>query len=263
MKSARKHELQTNELADAMGHFVERIKPHARFIGYGVAAVLVAVIVLVTLPALRGGSDPAGSEFNQALLTPDVQRLRDFVKDYPSAVQTPAARLLLAQRLMDQALRTGGGAAPDAKAKAAALVDEAKGLFEQVAQTPSLEALARVGLALVAAQQGDVGKARTALEEVPAKWPQSIAADAAKGHLTLLAAYKPVAFSNEPLEEPKKPEAAKAPEAAPAAPAKAPETAPAAAPKAPEVAPAAPAKAPETKTAPNVGEKKPATKPVG
>jgi outer membrane biosynthesis protein TonB len=110
--------------------------------------------------------------------------------------------------------------------------------------------MARAGLALVAIQEGDLDKGLAALKEVTEKWPGSLGAVKAKATLESLAGYKPIEFSNEPLEEPKPPEEKPAETKPPEA--KVPET-----PKPPEAKPAeAPKPAPPAKD-------KPAAEPKG
>jgi hypothetical protein len=225
MKSKHKHELQTNELADAIGRLVEWSKPRARLLSYGAAAVLALVIVLVVWPAIRGSAaarNPAGEAFTEALDSGQVQAVRDFLSDYPKAEQVTAARLLLADRLLAEVVRGPQGAPGEgSKARAAKFLAEAKDFYTQVAQqAPDCEPMARAGLALVAIQEGDLDKGLAALKEVTEKWPESLGAVKARATLESLAGYKPIEFSNEPLEEPKPPEEkpaeTKPPEAKPA-----------------------------------------------
>jgi hypothetical protein len=236
MKSKHKHELQTNELAQALGRLVEWAKPHGRMIGYGAVAVLVLIIVLIVLPAIRGsaaGRNPAAEAFADALSSGQIQPVRDFLADYSKSEQITVARLILADRLLAEVVRgVQVGAGEDAKAKAAKILAEAKDLYTQIAQSaPDRESMARTGLALVTIQEGDLDKGRAALAEIVSKWPGSLGAQKAKANLEALANYKPIEFSDEPLEEPKPPEAkpaeATAPAAAPA-PAETPKPAPAA-----------------------------------
>ena len=242
MKSKHKHELQTNELAAYIARIIEWGRPHARLLSYGGAGVLVLIIALVVLPAIKGGAagrNPAVEAFSEALASGQVQPVRDFLAGYPTSDQAPAAKLILADHLLAEAVR-GAQAAPgeDAKANAAKLLAEAKDLYTQIAQSPSAhESLARTGLAMVMIQEGDLDKGLAALKEVTEKWPQELGAQKAKANLEALAGYKPVEFSNEPLEEPKPPAEAKPPEVKPAeaAPAEAPKPAPAT-----EAKPAAP-----------------------
>ena len=43
MKSTRRHELETNELADRLGHWVEKVRPHLTTIGLVILAVFVVI----------------------------------------------------------------------------------------------------------------------------------------------------------------------------------------------------------------------------
>ena len=242
MKSKHKHELKTNELADALERLIEWSKPHARMISYGAVVVLALIIVLIIWPAIRGSAaqrNPAAEAFAEALDSGQVQAVRDFVADYPKAEQAAAAKLLLADRLLAEVVRgVQAGPGEDPKARAAKLLADAKDIYAQVAQqAPDQEPMARTGLALAMIQEGDLDKGLAALKEVTEKWPQELGAQKAKANLEALAGYKPVEFSNEPLEEPKPPAEAKPPEVKPAeaAPAEAPKPAPAT-----EAKPAAP-----------------------
>ena len=259
MKSTRKHELQTNELADALGRMIEQVKPHGRIIAYGASAAVVLIIALVVIPWMRAGDvgSQAALEFATAM-SGDAPALRIFLRNHADAPQAPTVQLLLAGKILVE-VASGVAADPEAKTSPAALLSEARELYTQVAQaSPALEPMARVGLALVTVQEGDVARGADDLKAVIARWPESLAAEKAKGHVENLAAYKPITFSNEPLEEPKKPEAPPAG----AKPAEAPKMPSAETPKAPEAKPAeAPKTAPVPPPAP--AEKKPESKPVG
>lgn len=206
MKSTRKHELQTNELADALGHFIEKAKPHAPTIGLAALAVIVLVVALVILPAIRGSTaDRAAAAFSLAQGVGDAQAVRKFVEAYPDSPQAPTARLLLAERLVAEAV-SGTGEAKGTDAKPAELLKEAKEMYGQVAtSSEALKPLAEVGLALLTVHEGDIAKGRAALQEVITKWPNSTAAEKARAHVEALAGYVPTPFSDEPLEEPKPP----------------------------------------------------------
>jgi len=209
MKSARKHELQTNELADALGRAITWAKPHAQTIALVAAAVIVVAFVLVILPALRGSAgEVASAAFALAQNSGQTQPLRNFIEDYPEAPQTPTARLLLADRLLQETVSTSNPTGDP--------LAEARKRYAEVAESSELlRPLARVGLALVTVQEGDLKKGREGLQEVVSKWPQSIGAEKARSHIEALAGYKPLVFSNEPLEEPKEPGAGETEKAKP------------------------------------------------
>ena len=236
MKSKHKHELQTNELAASLARAVEWAKPHSRELIYGGVAVLALLIILVIWPAIRGNAaarNPAAVAFAEALASGQVQPVRDFMTDYPKAEQAVTAKLVLADRLLADAVRSGpAGPGEDPKAKAAKLLAEAKDLYTQCSQGASADAaLAKTGLALVTIQEGDLDKGLAALKEIAEKEPQSLGALKAKANLESLAGYKFIEFSNEPLEEPKPLAEAAPPEAKPADAPKPAEAKPADAPK--------------------------------
>ena len=211
MKSAHKHELRTNELADAISRLIQNVKPHGRAIGYAALAVVALIVILVVIPAMRGRGathNDATDAFNSAQASRDTQPLRDFLKDFPAAPEVPAARLLLANRdLAEAASGIGLAQGEDRKARMATRLAEAREMYQQAASVKDIEPLARVGLALVTIQEGDLDKGKASLQEVVQKWPQSVAADQARAHVAALSGYKPMSFSNEPIEEPAKPEA--------------------------------------------------------
>jgi len=198
MKSQRRHELHTNELAEALGRLLTRAREHANALAIGAGLVVIAIVVLVWIPSMRRRAEwAAQSAFAQALEAPGTEPLEHFLEQYPDATPTPAARLALADRLLAS---VAAGTADDADALQARLA-EAEGLYNDVAAAdPALLPFARTGLALVVLQRGDLDQGRTLLKEVVEKWPDSVAAARAKVHLGLLADYSPVAFSNEPLE---------------------------------------------------------------
>jgi len=217
MKSRRRHELHTNELADALGWLVERVRPHAQAVAIIAGVAIIGVVVLVWLPIMRSrAAANAAYAFNAAV----------------RADQGSTARLLLADRLLRSV--AAGDVDPD---DAEATLDEAEAFYTQVAKaSKDLEPMARTGLALVTLQRGDLDEGRKALEQVTDEWPQSVAAARAKAHLGALAGYEPVPPA--PVEAP--PESAEE-----AVPAEAPAEAPAE-----EAVPAAPAAGPPAETPP-------------
>jgi len=258
MKSQRRHDLQTNELADALGHLIERVRPHARAVAVIGTAAVVALVVLVLLPMMRSrAAETAAAAFTMAVRAGKAEAVRIFLDQHGDAEQAPLARLLLADRLVAE---TAGGVAPGETdtARTAKMLAEAEALYTQVASADkTLEPLARVGLALVTLNRGQLDDGQSALKAVMDAYPQSIAAARAKAHVEALADYEPIVFSDEPLEEPP------APQDVPSGAAEAPADTPPAATDAAPAPPAAPAETPaDPPTAPATdGQKTP--KPVG
>ena len=208
MKSRRKHELQTNELADWIGRWILRLKPHARILGWGALAVLLAVFVFFVLPKIEGGYGAeavSAAVFNRAQQSFEAEPLREFLRTYPDSPLAPTARLMLADRVLrESAGGVAAGEGSDRQAKREKQLAEARDLYTKVAESDGVgRPMARVGLALVLLEEGRLAEGRAALEEVRKEWPQSVAAAKAKAHLEAMAGYEPIAFSDEPLPEPK------------------------------------------------------------
>ncbi len=212
MKSRRRHELRTNELADALGRLIQRLRPHGRTVAVGAALVVVLLAVLVAVPVMRSrAADRAAEAFSLAVRAGTTDALRLYLERFADAPQAPTARLLLADRLLWEA----SGAEGDEREKKRA---EAEALYADLAQAGGpVEPMARVGLALVALDGGRLDEGRKALEAVVQRWPQSVAATVARAHLEALAGYEPVAFSDEPLEEAETEEGAASKEGTPPA----------------------------------------------
>ena len=232
MKSKRKHELQTNELADWIGRVILRLKPHGRILGWGALVVLLAVFVFFVLPKIGGGYGAeavSAAVFTRAQRSFETEPLREFLRTYSDSLQAPTARLMLADRVVrESAGGVAAGEGADRQAKREKQLAEARDLYAKVAESDGVgRPMARVGLALVLLEEGRLDEGRAALEEVRKEWPQSVAAAKAKAHLEALAGYEPIAFSDEPLEKPEKPkEPDEGGEAAEPGEPKAPETGP-------------------------------------
>jgi len=207
MKSRRKHELQTNELADWIGRVILRLKPHARILGWGALVVLLAVFVFFVLPIIKGGYGAeavSAAVFNRAQRSFEAEPLREFLRTYSDSPQAPTARLMLADRVLrESAAGSVGGESADPQAKRERQLAEARDLYARVDESDGVgRPMARVGLALVLLEEGRLDEGRAALEDVRKAWPQSVAAAKAQAHLEALAGYEPIAFSEEPLTEP-------------------------------------------------------------
>jgi hypothetical protein len=103
MKSGRRHELQTNELADFLSHGLEKYRQHLPNIIWGIVA-LAAVIAAITLWSSRSGSSQAHAweEFDQirgvdSKVRP--KRLKELAERYPNSDIALWARIDLADQL--------------------------------------------------------------------------------------------------------------------------------------------------------------------
>ncbi len=221
MKSSHRHDLETNELADALGRLITRLKPHANAVLTVAAVVALGLAVLLALVnwGVLGGPSQAALAFTEARLSPGVTGVRGFVADHGGSKRGRVAKLILADRLLMAAVaRADADGNPVSESQATAYLAEAATLAQEVsAASEDLRPLAEVKAALVMIQQGDLAGGKAKLEAVGSTYPTSAAATAATAHLEDLAGYEPVAFSDEPLDfggeaEVPSPEVAPAPE---------------------------------------------------
>jgi hypothetical protein len=103
MKAERRHELQTNELADFLSHGIDKYRNQWPNIVWGGIAI-VAILVALSLWTSRSGSSTAHAweEFDQmSYVDPKVRpkRLKELVERYPNTEVANWARLDLADQL--------------------------------------------------------------------------------------------------------------------------------------------------------------------
>ncbi|MEQ8790693.1 MAG: hypothetical protein RIC55_30630 [Pirellulaceae bacterium] len=106
MKSERRHELQTNVLADWMGHQIDAVKPYWQVIvGVLVGAVLVVVVILVMNAPGSGDSTPWTSLFT-AIQSPEKEdTLRAVITKNQGTTPGWYAKLALTDLEVQQGLR--------------------------------------------------------------------------------------------------------------------------------------------------------------
>jgi hypothetical protein len=201
MKSKRRHELETNALADALGRFIIKVKPYRRILGYAAILAAALVLVFVVWPAMT--DEPSADEmadiaFNSARVGGGIEGLREFISAYPQTKQTPTARLMLAERLLQRVVTGIDFSDPEAEDEPmddVAMLAEAERHFSHVAENSEVHRpMAEVGLGMVALQEGRLDEGLARLKSVRTEWPQSLAAAKAKMHIEALAGYEPIEF---------------------------------------------------------------------
>src|SRR5262245_44136720 len=103
MKTGRRHELQTNQLADALAHGIERVKPYSKAIMSGLLAILVAIFAwgFVSAQSTRRVAD-GWNEYFEATDSPNPRdALADVAARYPGSEAGLFAELTLADMLLD------------------------------------------------------------------------------------------------------------------------------------------------------------------
>jgi predicted negative regulator of RcsB-dependent stress response len=193
MKSKRRHELQTNELADQLGHWIERVRPHLPTM----ALVIVGVVVLLSgwyyvasskeyqmaqawRAYLYAGTNPQGDI---------VQEFQTVADDFPESPAGLWAGLMAADVEAGQAVRLLFQEKATAETNLGRAIDTYQKVLasEIVKNQPMVERRAQFGLACALEALGDLDEA-TEHYEVVAKMDDAPAlAEAAQQRLDRLA----------------------------------------------------------------------------
>jgi hypothetical protein len=175
MKTERRHELQTNVLADSLARWIDKAKPYSR-------AALAVVIALVAVVFVWGYQSAQGvrrqsegwSEYYDAMMTRDPrERLEDIVERYAGSSVAHWSRAVLA----DMQLDSGTDGLFTDRAGARELLQKALENYRSIlkeSDDPMLAQRATFGLAR--AREGlakDLVKAREEYQSIATKWPDS------------------------------------------------------------------------------------------
>ncbi len=162
MKSAHRHELETNALAHRLQVFIERYRPFAsRIVG-----VIIAIIVLILIASYLAGSSSARKSeawdtFNRAVTStpPNLDDIHRTAQDYPNTPMQQIADVTWADAQVYIASRGYLANRP----KALETLSTATSAYESVVQSSKDERLiarARLGLARIYEMQNKLDKAR-------------------------------------------------------------------------------------------------------
>ena len=174
MKTERRHELKTNELADWLGRNVQASQPYLRLIVGGalvVALLLVGGIYYVNNQAIRQGD--AWQEFYAATENPNREEsLRDVAQRYGDTEVGQWARNMLA----DIELTNGSRHMFEDRSKANELLASAEQDYQIVAESandPYLKRRALMGLAQSLEAVNRIERAKIQYAEIKNNWPDS------------------------------------------------------------------------------------------
>lgn len=189
MKSQQRHEMQTNELADRLGKWLQNIKPYWHQIALGAVVVVVVAIVLVYFVNQRRARIAAGwSDYFQAFAMRDPQALSEVARLHSG---NPAA-LWAEQAAGDLMLAIGAGQMFSDREEAEQSLRSAEGHFlaveQAAARQPMLLTRARYGLAQTYETLSDTDKARPYYEKIFQAEPDSALGRVAKDRFDELAA---------------------------------------------------------------------------
>ncbi len=196
MKTERRHQLQTNQLADQLGKTIESTKPYLKWIGIGVAAAIVLVLTVTFISHRQNvATGNAWAEYIQALSETDRQlALQDVATVYPGTAAATWAELAKA----DLNLGQGCQSIYQNKEEAEKLLNEAIEGYKSIVGSSPRDTFtaqrAQFGLGTAYETLGRLKEAREAYEEVLKRGETTAVARLAKEHLDLLKSDEVQAF---------------------------------------------------------------------
>jgi hypothetical protein len=175
MKTERRHELQTNVLADSLAHWIERAKPYSR----AALAVVIALVALVfvwgyqSAQAVRRQSE-GWSEYYDAMMMRDPrERLGDIAERYAGTSVAHWSRAVLADIQLDDGTNRLFTDRTGAREELQNALEDYQAILKE-SDDPMLMQRATFGLAR--AREGlakDLVKAREEYRSIATKWPDS------------------------------------------------------------------------------------------
>ena len=166
MKSERRHDLQSNELAGTLGTGIEKVQPFAQYIVGGVViAALVAVGWGVYSSFARKNAAAAWTEYYFTLNTGDAELFKSIADKHPGS----AAAVWAEQTAGDEYLADGIDSLYRDRGQGIEMIKNAIKSFEEVtSKAPNAELRARATLGLAQAHEslGEIDKAKGYYEDV-------------------------------------------------------------------------------------------------
>lgn len=171
MKSERRHELQTNKLADWIGHKIEKIVPYSRAILGGIVAFLVAAIGYTILSHQQyAAAGRAWQSYLEAIMERDVDSQVADLEDVATREAGSPAAIWALQTQADLDLDRASRMLFSNRDEALKILDRAQKNYEKIEEEASRNATllerARFGLGQVFECQGSLEKAKTKYEQV-------------------------------------------------------------------------------------------------
>ncbi|HEX4146015.1 MAG TPA: hypothetical protein VHY91_21115 [Pirellulales bacterium] len=180
MKTERRHELESNQLANSLGHWADAVRPYFNTILAAILAVVVAgAVYLVAQRRAVAGNAVAWDQYFTALAHLDRLKLEDLGEEYTG---TPVGwwSSCMAAEL---GLNEGSNQLFHDKVLAHDILRRSADRYAQVlgeAHDPALLKQANFGLARVHECLGEIKKAADEYQAIAAKWPGTAVASAAE-----------------------------------------------------------------------------------
>lgn len=188
MKTKRRHELQTNTLADEIGVYLQKIRPYQKQILYGAITIIVLAIAVLYISGQQQARAGASWEDYFTAMVEQRPEALDEVAQLHSG--SPAA-LWARQAAGDMKLMTGANLLYQDRKTAVKNLRDAEQDFSAVEQAaaayPMLLQRARYGLAQTHESLCEIDKARDYLEKVASAEPDSALGQLARRRLDQLA----------------------------------------------------------------------------
>lgn len=186
MKTERRHELQTNELADWLGKQIEGIRPYSKTI-LGVVVLAGAAMVALTFSLTQRSRNAAlgWQAYYEASAARNAESLSDIAKDHEGTT----AGIWATQAAGDAYLMQGTSLLHIDRDDAAERLNKARDAYQQVIdQTYDdlLKPRALLGLAQCYEARNEVGEAEKQYNRVVEGWPETSLAELAKERRDLL-----------------------------------------------------------------------------
>ena len=188
MKTQRRHELQTNTLADQIGVYLQRIRPYQKQILYGAVTLLVLVVAVLYISGQQQArAGVSWQDYFAAMVEQRPEALDEVARLHSGS---PAA-LWARQAAGDMKLMTGANLLYQDRKAAVKNLREAEQDFSAVEQAaaayPMLLQRARYGLAQTYESLCEVEKARDYFQKVASAAPNSALGQLAQRRLDQLA----------------------------------------------------------------------------
>jgi hypothetical protein len=187
MKTERRHELQTNALADALGTAVDTVKPYSQLVLGAVLAVLV-VLGVVKYLSIRSQEDDvdAWNRYLQASSsgsTEGTEELTRLIEQHPESTAAQWSHLFLADQLLNEGIGQLFQNRADAKEKLRKAEEHYRAVQQQ-AKDPLLQQRATLGLARAyESSLNNLDKARQEYQQLVDDWPDGAYTIAARERL--------------------------------------------------------------------------------
>ncbi len=226
MKTERRHELETNVLADSLGHLADAERPYGKTVLAAVIAVIVALLAWTYISSQNKTREIDGwNGYFQAVNNRDEQMLQDVTEQFSGTKVAQWARLTLGDWRLDNGTNR---LLADRKIASDQLREASETYQALLLQTneSTIQQRATFGLARAREALGDLDKARADYQSLAEKWPDSPFAAVSKKRAAeleklptkqfydWLAAYEPPrSLSNEPGTPGARPDFLKEPDA--------------------------------------------------